>query len=834
MTSGDGGLEAAFARALELDCVGRADYLAQLSASDPHLHRRLSALLARDEALSADDASPADPLLAAQAACARVAVPEVEGYVLGEEIGHGGMGVVYRARRHGQGFDQTVAIKLLHPGAVHPAERRRFLSEVRILARLQHPSIARFIDAGVALDGRPFVAMEYIGGLPIDEWCDRQRLSVQDRIELVRQLLPAIQHAHAQLVVHRDIKPGNVLVDAAGRAVLVDFGIASRLDATPPPGGDTGRFMTPRWAAPEQLAGESATVACDIHAVGLLLYWLLCGHEAFELDGLTPGEAERRVLDHAVASMAGRIGQDDGGRARRRACGSAGELRRQLRGDIDRVVLRCLRKHPAERYQSAAELDHDLQAVLTRRPIGSRQNERWYRLRRFAARNRLALSLSAVLLTTLLTAIAVVARQNARLMMERDLSRSATELLQEAFRAANPTGLTGAGTQVRQVLRAARPPLEARYEAQPALYAAMATTLAEVEFDSGRYAESQELAERAQSAAARAGLPGSRRAHLDYLRARAAAVAGDAATAGSLLGEATPEQQALPQWRLIAARLAYQSGRPQEAIATLEQALVSVAGRQAPDPVALEVRLQLAQALRLTGDAARSLAVLDQTVAWQRRVLPEAHPQILVTRQHRLLPMLATLGPVEVQRQAADLLPDLEQAFGPDSAMAAAVHTLLAQSHGQAGDREAALDHYQRALVAWRAAAGPVHPNTLRVAHNLAFRLAQEGDRDHEAEALYREVVVLGRQTLGASDHVVLFWTSSLMQFLRDRRRAAEALELLEPLRGQKAPKLRLPTRRLLLDELDHAGRALGCEAAERGAPACRDLARLHDHLKRS
>lgn len=822
-------LEQLFASAVEMSPAQLHDLYERLRLRDPTVLVQLQGLLRRDRMLADSDTGHGPGLFAeAWTRIHALAAPNsatIDGYQLLDEVGSGGMGRVYRGHRNGDGFSQEVALKILHRECEHPAVLQRFLSEVQILAQLEHPGIARFIDAGSTVDGRPFVAMEFIQGEPIHEWCDRNHLNLISRIRLLRQVLAAVGYAHAQLIVHRDLKPGNVLVTADGRAVLLDFGIAKHLQSDRQQReASTERFLTPRWAAPEQLAGEPIGVGCDIHAIGQLLYLLLTGNEVFDFAGMSPGEIEHAIRHLPPAAMAARIRVSESKTAQLRGCRNGTELRRQLRGDIEHVVRRCLHKRPEQRYRSIDELDADLVAILERRPIPARSSEHWYRLGKLISRHRVAAALSLALALTLIAAIVAISSQNLRLAAERDRSLSAIGLLKEAFSAANPTRLTGAEFTARQVLDAARGPLEQHYERQPAIYADLAATLAEVEYASGRYREAAELAARAVAAGTQAGLDRAAMSSLQLLQARAAAITGDSSAAQALLDAAPELQRQRPEWLLVAGRLLYQQGQARDSIERLSLAVEITRDRSAEDPVATEARLQLAQALRLIGEPEQALRLLDETLAWQGRQFDSEHPRILITRQHRLIPLRLVNGAEAVLAEGFELTQAVERHFGRESAMAASMRASMAQAHAQLGHVDAAVEQYRLSLSGWRTVVGDNHSNTLRIAHNLANQLAQSGSADAEAEAeqLFADSIARGRLHYGDDDHVVLYWTVSYSQFLRSRDQPRQALALLvEPLSRIAIDAVHPHTRSQLVPELDATTRASGCDSRPAADELC-------------
>ena len=347
-------------------------------------------------------------------------------YRLLREIGHGGMGVVYLARRDDQEYRQDVAVKLVRHGLDTDAVIRRFQHERQILANLTHPNIARLLDGGTTPDGLPYFVMEYVEGLPIDEYCDRQALGLVQRLELFRAVCGAVQHAHNNLVVHRDLKPRNIVVTSGGEPKLLDFGIAKVLDrelatahgeltviASP---------MTPEYASPEQVRGEPVTVATDVYALGVVLYELLTGRRPYRADSSIPYELAREICEvqpdkpsTALSRAAAPLVRGDDAPAQGTPAPSGlsakpRRLRRQLRGDLDNLVLMALRKEPGRRYATVEQLSDDVARYLQRRPLRARPDTLLYRGSRFVQRNRLAVAALSLILVTLFGGIVTTTR----------------------------------------------------------------------------------------------------------------------------------------------------------------------------------------------------------------------------------------------------------------------------------------------------------------------------------------------------------------------------------------------------------------------------------------
>ncbi len=347
---------------LHLDARSRAAYIAEACAGDPDLLAEVESLLAADHAgISLEPGVPA-----------RVGV-----YRVVREIGRGGMGWVYLAERDDGQFEQRAAIKILQRG-IDPSGVSRFFAERQILARLDHPNIARLFDGGMTPDGRPYFVMEYLDAEPVTIYCRRHALSIGERIKLFLSVCEAVEYAHRRLVLHRDIKPANILVDASGVPKLLDFGIAKALE----PDGEAqltelgSRAMTLQYASPEQLRGEPLSTASDVYALGLLLY------------ELTAESPPYRVPSGAVAEQVRLICEEQPKPASEIAPPA---VARRIRGDLDRVILKAIEKDPALRYGSAANLAEDLRRFLENRPVAARPANALYRARKYATRHWRAL-----------------------------------------------------------------------------------------------------------------------------------------------------------------------------------------------------------------------------------------------------------------------------------------------------------------------------------------------------------------------------------------------------------------------------------------------------------
>jgi serine/threonine-protein kinase len=381
----------------------------------------------------------------------------VGAYTLESLVGEGGMGSVWRARRSDGRFEGQVAVKFLRAASIGPTAAARFRREGSILARLTHPSIAHLLDAGVTCDGQPYLVLEYIEGEHIDRYCDRLALTVEQRIRLFLDVLSAVSHAHGHLVVHRDVKPSNVLVRPDGQLKLVDFGIAKLLEAEEEATGgdataltrDGDRAMTPHFAAPEQVTGQPITTSTDIYSLGVLLFALLSGRRPFD-DAQSPLALLRAVVETDAPRLpdAATGGGDAETGAAQRGTTTA-RLRRDLKGDLDIIVRCAMKKSPPERYRSVDAFADDLRRYLKREPIRARADSLSYRAVKMVQRHRGLAAVSALAIAATVGGLGIAVWQANEARQQRDralqlLARSdaMTEFFQFLLNDAGPPDQT--------------------------------------------------------------------------------------------------------------------------------------------------------------------------------------------------------------------------------------------------------------------------------------------------------------------------------------------------------------------------------------------------------
>jgi len=463
-------------RALDLEPSEREEWLQELATTQPETARTVRELLAEREVLNAREYLEHPPL--PSGSVASLAGQQLGPYTLDRQIGHGGMGTVWLAHRSDGRFKGRAAVKLLNAALVgHPFEQR-FVREGSVLARLQHPNIAHLIDAGVAAGSQPYLILEYIEGARIDRYCEQRALSIEQRIELFLDVLAAVAHAHSHLIVHRDLKPSNILVTDAGVVKLLDFGIAALL--APTGRGLAGESLTrevapgltPEYAAPEQLLDEPVTTATDVYALGLVLFVLLAGRHPASTVDTTHGSRVRTAIEgdtprpSEVAVDAGHV--------------------RLLRGDLDNIIAKALKKEPTERYTTADLFAADLRRYLAREPVTARASTFGYRARKFVSRRRGSVVATLIVVATFVGAFAVTKMQltEARVQREAALASARRAGATKDFLQLVLSELQSRGEPLttQKLLELSSTLLKAQYRDQPTFVSEMLIELA-LEYD---------------------------------------------------------------------------------------------------------------------------------------------------------------------------------------------------------------------------------------------------------------------------------------------------------------------------------------------------------------
>ncbi|MEL6615395.1 MAG: serine/threonine-protein kinase, partial [Bacteroidota bacterium] len=511
------------AEAYDVPDDARAAFVAEACAGDAALLHAVQALLAVDDQshdfldggmVGVLDASPPP-------------AEDVGGYRVVGELGRGGMGVVYAAERVDGTFEKTVALKLVQSAKATPETARRFARERRVLARLDHPGIARLLDGGVTPDGRPYFIMERVEGEPITRYADARGLDLEQRLRLALDACDAVAHAHRLLIVHRDLKPSNVFVGedetGAPRVKLLDFGIAKALDEDDEDVlTRTGGALTPAYAAPEQVSGDPVTASTDVYALGVILYELLVGRRPYSFPSYALAEVARvvreadptRPSDAAETASGGGAGRGKGEEGRGDGSGDSGapaangdvplapEAPRwaaapaRLRGDLDAIVLQALRKEPERRYATAADLADDLRRHLDGRPVLARGDGLGYRASRFVRRHRAAVAASGALVLALLVGVGAVLWQARETAREAARANATLDYVLGMFEAVDPVELEG-GELTPEALLAPGLRRAAALDDQPLVQASLLEGLGRLGVGLGVFATADSVLQRA-------------------------------------------------------------------------------------------------------------------------------------------------------------------------------------------------------------------------------------------------------------------------------------------------------------------------------------------------
>ncbi len=782
-------------RLLDLPEAEARRELEQLPPEDRNLRPRVEAALATARAESGLFARPAAeswaPLLATDERPAfppgsRLGAWEIEG-----ELGHGGMGTVFAVRRADGAYEQQAALKLLSASADQPAARARFLQERQILARLEHPAIARLLDGGVAPDGRPWLALERVDGVPLTAFADARRLPVAERLRLFTSVLAAVDFAHRNLVVHRDLKPSNILVTAGGEVKLLDFGIAKLLDREGEGETTRTRFggpLTPQYAAPEQVTGGAVTTATDVYALGLVLYELLAGARPYRVTGDSALALERAIVDTEAVPPSAAAHSEAAATARNT---TPDRLARLLCGDLDAIVCKAIAKEPGERYASADALARDLENHLAGRPIEAHAEPLGRRARKFIRRHKVGAAATAALAAALvagLFALGYALLQSRARHAEAQRAEAMQAFLLELFSEIDPERALGRDVPLREVVDRGAERLATELGDQPRARAELLLTLGTIYRKLALYEPAGMLLDEALVLARReygAASPEAGRALValgdlrywqdDYaaalelhkqalvnfsaagmdLRAEAASARFNAGSALRQLGRfeeaLVEERQALDLERELhgEASLEYAdvaSGlaltlhgltRDDEAIPFAAAALALRRRLLPPDhPRIADALESLGLAQMGAGEADEAVTALEECLAIRRRVFGASHPEVLeaLNSLGSALEAGARFEAALVVRREA--LPLARQVFPAGSDSLAVQANNFAFLNFRLRRFDEAAGGFAEALAIWRHTAGEKSTRVGTVRNNLGFALLQLG----RAEAARQEL----------------------------------------------------------------------------------------------
>lgn len=489
-------IQDAFNQAIELDAAEQAAFLSELDRDYPGLSAQVQNLLKQDfsvgNTVGEGDALHALTRELSYLADARLPA-RVGAYKLIREIGRGGMGRVFLGQRDDGQVTFDVAIKFLDGALIDEVRRHRFQIERDVIAKIDHPGVARLIDAGETDQQVPYYIMEYVDGVPLDVWCQSQKLKPSDILRIYCKLLQALSAVHGFLIVHRDLKPGNILVNKQGELKLIDFGIAKRLYAPASDATKTGaHFMSMNYAAPEQWLAKDVGIAADIYALGVMLYELISGKLPFSFDQNTPSISERRVRQELAQAPSLRIPRLDESLA--------------FYDDLDAVILHCLKKRPDDRYPGVEALAQDLSAILAGNAITIKKDQRTYRLKHWARSNRWWIALATTTAAILLAIIFGLQQKNTQIQQQRDLAQNEAKRAQNlslfllnAFASADPSKALGAKITAREILEQGSRDAKSLINDDPAAHADIAQTISAIWLSLGEVERARTLLDSVQS-----------------------------------------------------------------------------------------------------------------------------------------------------------------------------------------------------------------------------------------------------------------------------------------------------------------------------------------------
>jgi tetratricopeptide (TPR) repeat protein/tRNA A-37 threonylcarbamoyl transferase component Bud32 len=752
-------------------------WLARIIAEQPDVGIPLREVLAQG-ALLDDDEFFARPVCIPADRHSRVG-QQIGAYTIDSLLADGGMGEVWLAHRSDGQFEGQYAVKLLHVDALSTKALERFQREARVLARLTHPNIARLIDAGATVDRQPYMVLEFIDGAHVDQYCESRSLSTRSRVRLFMDVLGAVAHAHSNLVIHRDIKPSNVLVTADGVVKLLDFGIAKLVgpDLTLEERGQLTRVeevaMTPSYAAPEQIFGEPLSTATDVYQLGVLLHVLLIGRLPVDTVAATRSERFRAAAEENPVRMSDTV---------------SGGLRKELRGDLDAIIEKSLRKRPHERYTTAAALSADLQRYLDHEPVLARHGLFAYRAKKFVRRYRGAvLSVTAVVIAlTVATAVSLI--QTHKIRLERDRADQITDFMTQIFKVPDPSEARGNTVTAREILDKSSHQIETGSGLEPSVRWELLQVMANTYVNLGLYARAHSLAQAALDGRREAlGEENPKTLESRHQMDRILILEGHVAEA-----EASLRNTLALELRVLGPQDLRTLQTQNTLVSTLAGAgQYAAAEKLARETLAIETRTLgprhlltletarlLAGALRHENRFAEAEALFRQTLAIQRAVLGVDHPDTLRT-EFSIAYLLTLQGRyLEAETIYRDVLATRRHILGDDHPDTADTLTTLAIDlvHIRSRYQEAeAL--YRQALAVELRQVGPESRVTTRTEEGLANLLGDE-NRLAEAEPLLREVLRVRRKLLGADDADTLLTQRNLACLLLAQGRRDEAEQL--------------------------------------------------------
>jgi serine/threonine-protein kinase len=749
---------------------------------DNSTRQHLRALLDADAMLADATARPAVP--AAPMETAQWIQRRIGAFVIERELGHGGMGSVFRAHRADGSVEQKVAVKLIRPEQLDEHTIARFRLERQVLALLKHPNIGTLLDVGELDDGTPYVVMEYIDGMPIVDFAQAKNLAVTQRLRLFLAVCNAVAYAHRNMVVHRDLKSSNILVTADGLPKLLDFGIAKPLlqrfgTQEIQETGAAERFFSPQNASPEQVRGELVTVGCDVYGLGVLLYELMAQSTPFDFTGKTPGQIEHLILKTEPVAPSLRNGPIPA---------------RSLRGDLDAIVLHALRKSAADRYATVDEFAADIRNYLEGRPVAARRGRTWYRVRKFVGRNRIALGVTTLFVILAVIAGAMLWLQALEVIRQRDRAVQATNFMVETFRAADPAKALGEKLTAKQILDEAQRTLTADTKVTPALRAELLGRIAEVKIHLGTAAEALPLLTHALHDVGAHDDPETR-AWLFEVQANAALASGEFELAKSAIAQAEALASSVQLRAAIerdAMDLMYQQGATTELQPHIDKVLHELAPKLAvDDPLRWELLTSTAAAEEVAFSAKPAIELMEELLR-NASGTPQDKPYVQKARS-KLAELYRDVRRVkDAEAQMNQVRESVERLYGKDSLAYGNWANSMGATVRLDGRYTEALAFYDEAVALHGKWAGPESPQVARTKFNIAETAGDAGQWEL-AEKNFQECIALALKVWPDTNENVEIFRTLYGLDLNQQHRFADAEPLFHTVltRGDRDPEFR-------------------------------------------
>jgi len=745
-------IQSLFEKALELESSERESYLKSACDDDKELFDEVISLLHADEKQHSIFAGSAADYIAVDDA-------NLDGKIFGnyravKQIGSGGMGSVYLAERADGVFEQKVALKIVKPGMNSHEIITRFEEERQILARLQHPNIARLLDGGISELGLPYFTMEYVEGKPITAFCDEKNLTIEQRLELFKKVCEAVLYAHQNLVIHRDIKPNNILVQEDGTVKLLDFGIAKVFEEEEEEKFVTRtgmRVMTPEYASPEQVRGEPVSTATDIYSLGLILYQLLTGCPPYEVTSTSALEMERIICltePQKPSTMITKIfssAPDSKQKASpdfisRKRKTTIPKLKKRISGDLDNICLMAIRKEPERRYSSIAQFITDIDSHLNELPVSARKSTAGYRTKKFIQRHKVGVvvaTISVILIAIVTTFYTIqLAEERDRAQLEAEKSKKVSEFLAGIFEVSDPEQSKGESITARELLDNGVKRIESELSDQPEVLANMLGVTGNVYKSLGLYDNALVLLQRAYS------------------------------INDSLLGNNSPETAKSIN---DLANLNFAMGDYESAIKKFKEAIEqrkNIYGEESLE--AAESMNDLAMVLREEGDYDQSEKLLSASLAIRNKLLSSESMEVAQSLNNLAL-LKEDMGEFEKAKKL------LEEALQKKEKIYGKIHPSVTETMGnlafllqQMGEYEEASKLFNETVEIDKKLFGDLHPVVSTDLYNLASNTALMGDLN-AAEKLYEEVLKLDKELLGEEHPYIALDLNNLAGIYSDK-----------------------------------------------------------------